>query len=524
MILGRAYIVLWTTLFMVLLMPLSTNAISDSFTIKQVISGNDITPPTTPTISSVTPVSSSQIDVVWGAVTDNVAVGGYQVFRDMVQVATTTLLSFSDTGLTPSTTYAYAVRAFDTSNNLSATSTGVSTTTLGLINNNPPTHPSSGGRVVFDPIELVSLKIETDEHKAKMRWHTNRYARYLLRWGRTTNYELGYVQSESLALEHGTIISELDAGTVYAYELIAYDKFDKAYVLSRDQFTTESGPDTAAPTNVSNLQATLKDSGVLLSWKNPQDSDFSHVRVVRSHYFYPTHPAEGFLVYNGSNTEVFDSSPFMFGEREFYSVFSYDTSGNRSSGAVVMVVRKVDNDLEIKEEKDFEDDLSIDPSLSGITFSDFQFIQDGIVLNNDVDTEIHVDGSKPLTVAVPYEIFPQHLKSIVVMLTHPDDANLVFSFLLRVNKDSTAYEAKIAPFYEEGLFSVRIAVFDYIGQEIKEMSGFLLVSYDATKTSTSRPDVLRPETLFVFFLAALLLLISIFLYLLAWKRDRDKES
>src|SRR5262249_49913630 len=75
-------------------------------------------------------VSSTQISHTWNASTDNVGVTGYQVFRNGVQVGTSAANSYSDTGLTASTTYTYAVSAFDAAGNASAQSNTSSATTL----------------------------------------------------------------------------------------------------------------------------------------------------------------------------------------------------------------------------------------------------------------------------------------------------------------------------------------------------------------------------------------------------------
>ena len=343
------FVLLLLGIFFVL--PFLTYAATDSFTIRQGITISDSTPPGTPSISSVIPVTSSQIDITWGAVTDNHRVAGYQLFRDAVQIATTTLVSFSDTGLSASTTYSYAVRAFDHSGNFSTTSASVATTTLPfsapIATSTPTTTVSSGvhggvGRLMNQTVGLVSIDILAKERSVTIDWKTDEYSRYSLRWGRTESYELGYVQSELFSREHGTMISELDAGTVYEYELIAYDRIGGEHVLVRDQFKTKENPDTTAPSNVSGFTATVVGDTVRLIWNNPIDKDFSHVSVVRSHYFYPTHPSSGFLVYSGDGTEVTDASAFEFGRVQYYSVFSYDTNGNRSSGAVLMVVRPDD--------------------------------------------------------------------------------------------------------------------------------------------------------------------------------------
>jgi hypothetical protein len=95
----------------------------------------DTQPPSVPTNLAATP-SSSSVALTWTASTDNVGVAGYGVYRcqgagctPSVQLATSPTPSFSDTGLLPSTTYVYAVTAFDAAGNVSAKSAAVSATT-----------------------------------------------------------------------------------------------------------------------------------------------------------------------------------------------------------------------------------------------------------------------------------------------------------------------------------------------------------------------------------------------------------
>ena len=91
---------------------------------------SDTIPPSVPTNLSATAISTSQINLAWSASTDNVAVAGYQVFRNGVQVGTPTNAIYSDTGLSASTTYTYKVAAFDAAGNVSAQSAPASATTL----------------------------------------------------------------------------------------------------------------------------------------------------------------------------------------------------------------------------------------------------------------------------------------------------------------------------------------------------------------------------------------------------------
>lgn len=90
----------------------------------------DTTSPTVPTTLSATAISPTQVNLSWTASTDNVGVAGYQVYRNGIQVATTALTSFTDSGLAPSTTYTFTVAAYDAANNKSGQSLAANATTL----------------------------------------------------------------------------------------------------------------------------------------------------------------------------------------------------------------------------------------------------------------------------------------------------------------------------------------------------------------------------------------------------------
>ncbi len=67
--------------------------------------------------------------LVWTASTDNYGVAGYDVYRNGSLVASVTGTSYTDTGLSPSTSYSYVARAKDAAGNTSASSSPVSATT-----------------------------------------------------------------------------------------------------------------------------------------------------------------------------------------------------------------------------------------------------------------------------------------------------------------------------------------------------------------------------------------------------------
>ncbi len=111
---------------------LSANSNQISVTTNQ--SGStDTTAPTTPGTLSSPSRTANSIGLSWGASTDTGGSGlaGYNVYRNGASTPTaqTTGTTFTDTGLSPSTTYTYTVKARDGAGNLSAASNQISVTT-----------------------------------------------------------------------------------------------------------------------------------------------------------------------------------------------------------------------------------------------------------------------------------------------------------------------------------------------------------------------------------------------------------
>ena len=98
----------------------------------------DVSPPTAPASLSATVVASTEIDLSWSSVTDDVNVNSYRVERcqgagcsSFVQVASSTVTTFASTALAPNTSYSFRVRAADGAGNPGAYSPVASATTSG---------------------------------------------------------------------------------------------------------------------------------------------------------------------------------------------------------------------------------------------------------------------------------------------------------------------------------------------------------------------------------------------------------
>jgi hypothetical protein len=453
--------ILFITFFLLACTAGPVGAVSDTFTVSTLI-GADTTPPTTPTLISAIPVSSSQIDLSWSASSDDFLLGGYQVFRGSVQIATTTLTSFNDTGLSPSTLYTYTIRAFDSVFNYSTTSNALATTTQAL--GTPTTTPSTGGSTSGSKgSSIQEFSVFPETHSARFEWNTSSYMRFVLRWGRTSSYELGSVSSDVLRKRHTTTLTDLDAGTSYQYELVGYTESGKKTVLKSGAFTTQKTADLTPPQNVSNLTAYAVGERVYLSWRNPTDADLGGVRVMRSHLFFPQNRFDGFLVTDGRIESATDKGALLRGQIAYYTVFTYDHSGNVSSGAII-AVEKAGTRTEYTDKKN-NDDIATS-SLYAITFEDIEFVQNDELIEKD-----RLMVGVPLRIRIAYEKLPEHLKTITV--TFAREGGTTHSYLLKINPQKTYYEAYLRGYEISGSVDARLDVYDFQIQHMRSVQGVL---------------------------------------------------
>ena len=89
--------------------------------------------------------------------------------------------------------------------------------------------------------------------------------------------------------------------------------------------------DRTPPPAVVGLKAQAQGGHTVLSWQNPRSRDLNHVEVDRARL-----PSGSPLVlYSGTGTSYTDTH-VQSGTRYQYTVFTIDTSGNRSGVAVVV--------------------------------------------------------------------------------------------------------------------------------------------------------------------------------------------
>jgi fibronectin type 3 domain-containing protein len=264
----------------------------------------DTQAPTTPTgvVAKVGP--SGEVDVSWGAATDNIGVTGYTVFRDGVAIASVsgTTLAYADKTAAGLTTYSYTIDAFDAAGNHSAPSTPSVVSTPDWT---PPT----------TPIGLLGSVISSSEID--------------LTWAASTDNVgvAGYT-----VYRNGTAVGTTAAGTlayadtglghgfVYVYTVDAFDAAGNHSPKSTS--VSAMTPDDIPPTTPGGLGATgTSPTNVLVSWTASTDN----VAVTG----YDVYRDGTLLITLGAATLSYTDT-VTAGSTHSYTVDAFDAAGNHS--------------------------------------------------------------------------------------------------------------------------------------------------------------------------------------------------
>ena len=269
---------------------------SNTITVK---TAADTQPPSIPQNVTASAVSLTGVTVVWEASADNIAVTGYEIYRDGVKAGTSTATTYADSGLKPNTAYSYTVKAFDAAGNKSAESAPFSVTTM--LDTEAPGKPENlsisagtGSTVTLgwtasgDNIGVAGYEIYRNGAKAGT--------------STTTTY------TDNLT-EQGT----------FTYTVKAFD--------AAGNYSNESNSvvyDNKAPDVPQNLRAISKTTtSVVLTWDIPNDN----IGVT------------GYEIYRDEvkiknvNTNIFTDTGLVFGTTYSYTIKACDGSGNISEAS-----------------------------------------------------------------------------------------------------------------------------------------------------------------------------------------------
>jgi len=84
---------------------------------------------------------------------------------------------------------------------------------------------------------------------------------------------------------------------------------------------------------ISNLQQSIENGKIKLSWNNPDDKDFVGTYVVRNRFRVPTNPLDGDKIYAGRDNYTYDDFGSLNIDK-YYALFTYDDVPNYSQSSI----------------------------------------------------------------------------------------------------------------------------------------------------------------------------------------------
>jgi chitodextrinase len=268
----------------------------------------DTTSPTTPAGLTATAASPSQINLSWGASTDDVGVTGYRVYRGGALLVTLgAVTSYQDAGLQPSTAYSYAVQAIDAAGNASGQSPAASAVTPAAPDSTAPSTPAA---LTASPVSSSQINLSwtaSTDNVAVAGYRLYRGGALLVTLGAVTTYQ----------------DTGLRPSTAYSYTVQAIDAAGNPSGQSiAASATTPAVADTLAPSVPTGLKATpVSGTQIALSWKASTDN----VKVA------------GYTVYVNDTAlattagRSFQHTGLTPGTTYAYRVSAFDAAGNNSA-------------------------------------------------------------------------------------------------------------------------------------------------------------------------------------------------
>ena len=201
--------------------------------------------------------------------------------------------------------------------------------------------------------------------------------------------------------------------------------------------------DITPPQNPLNVKAVGIPEGILLTWQNPPDLDFSYIRIMRNDKQFYGDPFIGKLIYEGKKGYFLDKN-VIEGKEYFYTFFSRDTTGNFSGGSAASATAYSKDKKPISEKPKEEIKIFEIPKY----------------LVHQYNKQV-----KPFSFEIPAEV--NNIENIII-----DTETLVFSndfltvtnskkenlgqYMFSFNKNSGRYESIIPPLPDEGIYLIEI--------------------------------------------------------------------
>jgi chitodextrinase len=267
----------------------------------------DTAPPSIPGNLHQTGSTTSSISIAWNASSDNVAVTGYDIFRNGSLVRSQAGTSFTDTGLAVYTGYNYTVTAHDAANNASNLSSILFA----------GTSPDTTAPSVPDNLQKNSSTVSS----------------ITLGWSSSTD-DVGvtgyhvYRSGTLIATVGGTSYTDtgLNVSSSYTYTVNAYDNAGNNSAQSAP-YVTNSSNDTTPPTIPASAHTTtVMDTSITFAWTASSDDV-----AVTGYKLY----RNGTLINTTTSTSYTDTGLTPVTDYD-YTIKAYDAASNDSAASSVL--------------------------------------------------------------------------------------------------------------------------------------------------------------------------------------------
>ncbi len=343
----------------------------------------DAEAPTTPGNFSAVLQNTDAALLSWNAATDNVAVSGYKIYHNGVELTRTTQLTYTNSPLEAGTSYSYSVSAYDARGNESApTATLTVTTPQIVVDNQPPTTPTSFSGTYVEPNRVyLDWNAATDNVGV---------AQYRV-------YRDGVQLAQTTSLHYNDLTAAYS--TTYQYRVSAVDAVNNESSPATVNLTTPDNPnDTEAPGIPANARLLeLAPGRVQIAW----DAATDNIGVI------------GYIVYR-NDTEIGRTAVLTYSDINppentlfRYAVAAYDAFINvGSTSNVVTITTFDDNDneapsvpggLQGQGVSTTQVHLSWQASTDNTSVSGYTLYRGGAVIATTVSTSYTDDGLIPDT-------------------------------------------------------------------------------------------------------------------------------
>ena len=174
----------------------------------------DTEAPSTPTNLTVTGSTSSSISLSWTASTDNIIVATYDIYLDGTLKTSSSSNSITVTGLNPSTTYSFYVKAKDAAGNTSSQSNTTTGTTTENTGGNDGGSTTSCGTEDFEGVSGAVNTYKT------VTWNNNG-----ITWTATDSRSDQTINNKAITVRNGTLSSSTISGGISSLTIKTQLKF-----------------------------------------------------------------------------------------------------------------------------------------------------------------------------------------------------------------------------------------------------------------------------------------------------------